>query len=143
MACSCLPILDDGVCWPVVVGVIWRRAAGLHKQLGVVDGRFGLYLHVDLVRHIVLQRVQSWINHLSILAVWVELKLIGELSKAFIPHHHIPPVCCEALRHVPTFGVLAVELDLQQVVPGDQVVYVVHRGDFIFENQVFLIFLQS
>lgn len=50
---------------------------------------------------------------------------------------------CEAERHVFLFAVLAVELHLQQVLPGDHIRVALNCGDLIPENEVFSIFLQS
>lgn len=52
-----LPVLDDTVGGGVVWGVIWGGAAGLHEELGVVDRRGGLDLHVDPGPDLILQRV--------------------------------------------------------------------------------------
>ena len=72
-----------------------------------------------------------------------ELKLVGERAETLLPHCDVLPVCSEAQCHISPFGVLAVELHFQQVFPGDQVAVVVNRGDFILENEVVIILLQS
>ena len=140
---SCLPMINDAVAWWVVWAVIWCSFAGLHKQLGVVDCRDGFYLHENPAPYVILQRVWIWINRGLELAVRIELKLVGECAEAFLPHRDIFPVCQEASWHLSMLGVHTAELHFQQVFPGDQSTYVVDCSDFILENDVFLVFLQS
>lgn len=140
---SCLPVFKDGVCGCVVGDVVWGGAARLHEQPGVVGGGRGLDLHEDVTADVVLQRIQTGVDHGAELAVGIELKLVGEGAEAFLHHCDVVSVCCEAQGHVAMFGVLAVELHLQLVPPGDQARGVVHSGDLILEVQVILIFLQS
>lgn len=140
---TCVPVFNDGVGW-LGIGVVVRwGSAGLHKHLGVVDYGGRIYLHVNLLPYVVLQRVRTGINDASELVVGVKLKLVGERAEAFIKHFHHRPVCCEAQWHVPLFGVLTVELYFQVMFPGDQSSAVIHCGDFILENEMFLVLLQS
>lgn len=129
-----LPVFNDGVGGCVVWVVVWSSSAGLNKQLSVVDGRYGLYLHVDPLPHIIQQRVRTGIHHSLEAAAVEELKLVGERAEAFLPHGDVAPVSGEAQCHVSSLGVLAVELHLQQVFPGDEGVDIVDGGDLILEE---------
>lgn len=127
----------------VVLVVIWRNSAGLHEQHGVIDGGGGLNLHEDPAPQNIHQRVCAGIDGGEVLVVGIELKLVGERAKALVPNFDLGPVCHEDLHHIPTFGVLAVEVHLQQVLPGDHVGHIVKRGDCVLEPEVNVVFLQS
>lgn len=137
-----LPIIYDGIGWPVVRIIVRCSSARLHKQLCVVERRCGIYLHVNLVSHIKLQRVGRRINHGFKVVRVEELKLVGESTKAFLLDCDTFPVCSETQGHVAPLGVLAAELDLRQVSPGDDVMGVVYGGDFVLEEEVVVILLQ-
>lgn len=138
-----LPVFEDGVSWRVVGDVIWGGTAGLYKQPGVIDGRRGLDLHVDLSPEVKFQRVLVGVDHLLEAAVRIELGLVGEGAKALLHHCDVVPVCCKAQGHVSVFGILAIELHLQLVHPGDQTAGVVHGGDLVSEVEEVLVLLQS
>lgn len=139
--CS-LPSLDDGVFRGVVWNVIRGGAAGLHEELGVVDRCCGLDLHVDPAPYVILQRVWARILHDLKLTVGVELKAVGEGAEAFLHHCDVVSVDIEGQGHVLAFGVLAEELDFQQMLPGDHVSQIVYCGDFIKKVQVVRILLK-
>lgn len=139
--CS-LPSLDDGVFRGVVWNVIWGGAAGLHEELGVVDRCCGLDLHVDPAPYVILQRVWPRILHDLKLTVGVELEAVGEGAEAFLHHCDVVSVDIEGQGHVLAFGVLAEELDFQQVLPGDHVSQIVYCSDFIKKVQVVHILLK-
>lgn len=128
-----LPILDDGVGWDVVWDVIWGGAARLHEELSVVDCGGGLDLHVDPAPDVILQRVWSRILHGLELTVGIELKAVGEGAEAFLQHCDVFSVDTKGQGQVLAFGVLAGELDFQQVFPGDHVLQTVYCGDFIIK----------
>lgn len=137
-----LPILDDGVGGAVVWEVVWGSAAGLYKELGVVDRCGGLDLHVDPSPDLILQRVRAGVLHGLELTVGVELEAVGEGAEAFLHYRDVVSVNVEGQGHVLAFGVLAGELDLQQVLPGDHIVQTVNCADFILEVQVLRVLLQ-
>lgn len=137
-----LPVLDDGVGGGVVWDVVWGGAAGLYKELGVVDRGGGLNLQVDPGPDLIVQRVRAGILHGLELTVGVELEAVGEGAEAFLHHRDVVSVNGEGLGHVLVFGVLAGELDLQQVLPGDHIFQIVDCGDFILEVQVLCVLLQ-
>lgn len=76
------------------------------------------------------------------LTVGVELKAVGEGAKALLHHCDVLSVNGEGQGHVLALGVLAEELDFQQVLPGDHVFHIVNCGDFIVKVQVVLVLLQ-
>lgn len=131
-----LPILDDGVGWDVVWDVIGGSVARLHEELGVINCGGGLDLHVDPAPDVILQRVWSRILHDLELTVGVELKAVGEGAKAFLQHCDVFSVDTKGQGHILALGVLAGELDFQQVFPGDHVLQTVYCGDFIIKVQV-------
>lgn len=74
-------------------------------------------------------------------AVRIELGLVGEGAEALLHHCDTVPVCRKAQAHIAMFGVLALELHLQLVHPGDQTAGVVHGGDLVLEVEEVLVFL--
>lgn len=138
----CLPVLDDGVGGGVVWDVVWGGAAGLHEELSVVDRRGSFDLQVDPGPDLILQRVRAGVLHGLKLTVGVELEAVGEGAKAFLHHRDVVSVNAEGQGHVLAFEVLAGELDLQEVLPGDHILQIVDCGDFIPEVQVLRVLLQ-
>ena len=71
-----------------------------------------------------------------------EFKLVGEGTEALLLDRDVASVHGVAQGHVAGLGVLAVDLHLQLVLAGDEVIDVVNGGDGILEDEVLVILLK-